>query len=342
MEEVKFNLNEIDKTFAKYKKNEIFDGVVILKREDGVIFNIGGKSDAFIQKNDFDDYTSVKVGDRFKVAILGDKNEDGMILVSKRIADDIIIGSTTAEKLKIGSEVSFYVTAIDNGSLKSRLGMYSLIVPNDEIDIKTKNLNFYLNKQQTGIVTEINRDKKLIVCSIKILKEQIKETQENLFWNSIFINKVVKGKVDKIMPYGAFIDVDGITCFIHISDLSYERVYNVEDCIKVGQVYDFRIIKIDKQNKKVSLGIKQLYENPRSVLLKTLKVGEVYQGTVTKILAFGAIVKLNHYKIDGLLHVSDATEHNDRRIYEIVKLGESIEVEIKNIDTEKDRISFKL
>ena len=342
MEEVKFNLNEIDKTFAKYKKNEIFDGVVILKREDGVIFNIGGKSDAFIQKNDFDDYTSVKVGDRFKVAILGDKNEDGMILVSKRIADDIIIGSTTAEKLKIGSEVSFYVTAIDNGSLKSRLGMYSLIVPNDEIDIKTKNLNSYLNKQQTGIVTEINRDKKLIVCSIKILKEQIKETQENLFWNSIFINKVVKGKVDKIMPYGAFIDVDGITCFIHISDLSYERVYNVEDCIKVGQVYDFRIIKIDKQNKKVSLGIKQLYENPRSVLLKTLKVGEVYQGTVTKILAFGAIVKLNHYNIDGLLHVSDATEHNDRRIYEIVKLGESIEVEIKNIDTEKDRISFKL
>lgn len=342
MEEVKFSLSEIDKTFARYKKDDIYDGVVVLKRNDGVIFNIGGKSDAFIDKNDFENFDAVKVGDRFKVAILGEKTEEGMICVSKKIADQIIIGSTTAEKLRFGSQVSFYVTSIKDGDLVSKLGVYDLIVPHDEIDIRPRHLGYYLNKQLTGIVTEINRDDKQIVCSVKMLKEQLKESLENQFWSSIFINKVVDGTVEKIMPYGAFVNVDGISCFIHISDIAYERVENIEDYLKVGQTYKFRVIKIDKLNKRVSLGLKQLSENPRKTLLKKLKVGDIYTGTVVKILAFGAIVKLNDVDISGLLHVSDATTSNDKRIYEIVKLGQKIEVEIKQIDIEKDRISFKL
>ena len=143
------------------------------------------------------------------------------------------------------------------------------------------------------------------------------------------------------MPYGAFVNVDGITCFIHISDLSYSRVTNVSDVIEEEKVYTFRIIKIDRDNKKVSLGIKQLTENPKTTLIKTLNVGDRFNGTVTKILAFGAIVKLEN-GIDGLLHVSDATEHNDKRIYQIVKVGQKVEVEIKNVDTERDRVGFKL
>lgn len=342
MEEIKFSLKEIDKTFAKYKKNEIYDGVVILKRDDGVVFNIGGKSDAFIKKEDFADFNEIKLGDRFKVAILGTKTEDGMIEVSKTIADNILIGSQTAEKLKIGSQISFFITGIKNGSLLSKIGLYEVVVPHDEIDIKLKKLNYYLNKQETGIVTEINKSEKLIVCSIKMLKEQIKETQENLFWSSIFINKIVKGKVEKIMPYGAFVNVDGISCFIHISDISYQKVNNIEDFLNVNQEYTFRVIKIDKQNKKVSLGLKQLYENPKTAIIKNLHVGERYDATVIKILAFGAILRLNNYGIDGLLHVSDATENAGKRIYEIVKVGQQINVEIKNIDLEKDRINFKM
>ena len=342
MEEIKFSLKEIDKTFAKYKKNEIYDGVVILKRDDGVVFNIGGKSDAFIKKEDFADFNEIKLGDRFKVAILGTKTEDGMIEVSKTIADNILIGSQTAEKLKIGSQISFFITGIKNGSLLSKIGLYEVVVPHDEIDIKLKKLNYYLNKQETGIVTEINKSEKLIVCSIKMLKEQIKETQENLFWSSIFINKIVKGKVEKIMPYGAFVNVDGISCFIHISDISYQKVNNIEDFLNVNQEYTFRVIKIDKQNKKVSLGLKQLYENPKTAIIKNLHVVERYDATVIKILAFGAILRLNNYGIDGLLHVSDATENAGKRIYEIVKVGQKINVEIKNIDLEKDRINFKM
>lgn len=342
MEEVKFNLDTIDKTFTKYKKNEIFDGVVVLKRDDGVIFNIGGKSDAFIDKNDFDNFDDVKIGDRFKVAVLGTKTEDGMIIVSKKIADNVIIGSQNAEKLKIGSQFTFFATGLKDNCLVSKMGIYNIVVPNDEIDTNLKNLHYYLNKQFTAIVTEIDKEKRLIVCSIRILKEQQKELQETTFWNSIFINKVVQGKVEKIMTYGAFVNVDGVSCFIHISDIAYEHVNDISKYLKIGETYTFRVIKIDKLQKRVSLGLKQLTENPKTAYLKTLKVGDKLQGTVSKILAFGAIIKLDESGLEGLLHVSDATQHNDMRIYQIVKLGQKVEVEIKSIDINRNRLAFKL
>ena len=342
MEEVKFNLDTINKTFTKYKKNEIFDGVVVLKRDDGVIFNIGGKSDAFIDKNDFDNFDDVKIGDRFKVAVLGTKTEDGMIIVSKKIADNVIIGSQNAEKLKIGSQFTFFATGLKDNCLVSKMGIYNIVVPNDEIDTNLKNLHYYLNKQFTAIVTEIDKEKRLIVCSIRILKEQQKELQETTFWNSIFINKVVQGKVEKIMPYGAFVNVDGVSCFIHISDIAYEHVNDISKYLKIGETYTFRVIKIDKLQKRVSLGLKQLTENPKTAYLKTLKVGDKLQGTVSKILAFGAIIKLDESGLEGLLHVSDATQHNDMRIYQIVKLGQKVEVEIKSIDINRNRLAFKL
>lgn len=342
MEEVKFNLDTIDKTFTKYKKNEIFDGVVVLKRDDGVIFNIGGKSDAFIDKNNFDNFDDVKIGDRFKVAVLGTKTEDGMIIVSKKIADNVIIGSQNAEKLKIGSQFTFFATGLKDNCLVSKMGIYNIVVPNDEIDTNLKNLHYYLNKQFTAIVTEIDKEKRLIVCSIRILKEQQKELQETTFWNSIFINKVVQGKVEKIMTYGAFVNVDGVSCFIHISDIAYEHVNDISKYLKIGETYTFRVIKIDKLQKRVSLGLKQLTENPKTAYLKTLKVGDKLQGTVSKILAFGAIIKLDESGLEGLLHVSDATQHNDMRIYQIVKLGQKVEVEIKSIDINRNRLAFKL
>lgn len=341
MEDVKFNLNEIEKTFTKYKKNDIFDGVVVSKRQDGVIFNIGGKSDSFIKKEDFDNFDNVKIGDRFKVVVLGTKNDEGMIEVSGAQAREIIIGSKTAESLKIGSNLSFVVTGVKNNGLVSKLGQYQVVVPEGEVDLRVNHLQSYVNKQQTGVVTDIDRDRKVIVVSVRMLKQQEKEVAENNFWNSVFINKIVEGTVKRTLSYGAFVNVAGIDCFIHISDLAYEKVERVEDVIKEGDTKQFRIIKLDKENKKVSLGIKQLKEDPKDTMFKNIQVGQMFNGKVDKILAFGAIIKIE-CGLSGLLHVSDATENSQRRIYEIVKIDQNVVVELIKKDEEKKRLSFKL
>lgn len=341
-ENVKFNMDSISQTLAEYKKNSIYEGIVIAKREDGVIFNIGGKSDSFISRNDFENYDDVKIGDRFKALVLGSKTEEGMIEVSKSQAEDIISGSIKAEALKVGSTFTFVVNGYNDYGLVSRLGSYKIIVPKEHVEKHVHHLGYYKSKQVEAIVIERNAEHNEIIASIRMLKEQIKENAENLFWSAAFLGKKVDGTITKILPYGAFVDVNGIDAFLHISDMSYKRINKPDEVIKLGETYEFRIIKLDKDNKKVSVGLKQNNQDPRIAAIKELKFSEVYDGEVVKILPFGAIIQLEISAVQGLLHISDATEKTDRRIYEIVKLGDKVKVGVKSISEDNTKVSFRL
>ena len=340
-ENVNFNMDSISETLANYKKNSIYEGIVIAKREDGVIFNIGGKSDSFIAKSDFDCYDDIKIGDRFKVLVLGSKTEDGMIEVSKSQAEDIISGSIKAESLKVGSTFTFVVDSYNEYGLVSKLGSFKIIVPKEHVEKHVHHLGYYKSKHVEAIVIEKNNDYNEIIASIRMLKEQIKENAENLFWSAAFLGKKVEGVIKKVLPYGAFVDINGIDAFLHISDMSYKRISNPEEVIKLGETYEFRIIKLDKDNKKVSVGLKQNNPDPRIAAIKELKFSEIYDGKVVKILPFGTIIQLEN-GIQGLLHVSDATEKNDKRIYEIVKLGDNVKVGVKSISDNNTKVNFRL
>lgn len=336
-----FNISMIDKTFTNYKKGQMFDGVVVLEYENGYIFNIGGKNDAFLPFSEINEGEKVKIGDRFKVVITNYKNAEDMIEVSKSLADNKILETQNANKLKLGSKFSFVVTRGEKDGIYSKMGDYSIFVPAEEISHKTRDIFKTSGKQFDAVVTEIDKDKKQIVASIKLLEDKIKETTENLFWNSIFINKIVSGTVKKIMPYGAFVDVDGVDCFVHISNLSYGKISNPGDVVKEGEIYKFKVILVDRENKKVALSKKALEDNPKLTAIKQLQLNEIYEGTVVKILAFGAIIRLDN-GASGLLHIKNATDRNDKQIYEIVKLEQKVNVEVVDIDLDNERVSFKL
>ena len=336
-----FNIDEIEKTFASYKKGQMFDGVVVVKRSDGVIFNIGGKNDAFIPADDFDSFEDVKIGERFKVVITKQKNEEGLIEASHRDAENLLVGTQNALKLRLGSKFSFVPTGVDHG-LISKLGEFSVFVPAGEVSTRfVHDLKIFVGKQCNALVTEYDKENKKIIASIKLLEEQEKEQAETMFWSSIFINKVVFGKVKKILPYGIFVDVDGVDCFAHISNLSYNHISSPSEVVSVGEELSFKVIELDRENKKVALGLKQLQKSPKEIAMESLQEGEIYDGEVSKILAFGAIVKLEN-GATGLLHISNATEKNDKNIYEIVKLGDKIKVQVIQIDRDNQKISFKL
>lgn len=337
----KFDLQAIDKTFTSYKKGQAFDGVVVLKREDGVIFNIGGKNDAFIPKDDFEDFSLVKIGDRFEVVITNQKNEEGLIEASKSLGDALKIANQNAQSLRLGSKFSFVPTGVGNGLL-SKMGDYEIIVPFDQVSENyVKNFQSLVGKQMEAVVTEIDKENKQIVASVKLLQEQTRVAIEKNFWNIIFINKIVKGKVERILPYGAFVSVEGFDCFVHISNIAYEKIDKIEDVLKVGQEYQFRVIKIDKENKKVELSRKALLEDPKITRIKELVVGSIYDGEVIKLLQFGAIVKLEN-GATGLLHISNCTENKTKKIYELVKVGDKVKVEVLSKNEEEQKVSFKL
>ena len=335
----KFDMNAVERTFLNTKSGELQSGVVVLKRENGVIFNIGGKRDAFIPKDDFDNFEDVKIGDRFQVVITKSKNEEGLIEASKSKADVISIGIQNAQKIKLGSVFTFVPTQIKNG-LISKLGDYDIFVPKDQVSDHYVDLHSIVGKQQEAIATEIDRENKMIVASIKLLQQQERENNEKLFWSSVFINKIVKGTVKKILPYGAFIEVDGIDCFIHISNISHSRINSPDEVLKLGEKLNFKVIELDREAKKIKLGLKQILPDPIVEKIEELKVGQVMEGVVEKLLAFGAIVRLEN-GVSGLMHISTITERRDVAVHEYVHIGDRIKVEILVKDSENKKISFK-
>ena len=143
------------------------------------------------------------------------------------------------------------------------------------------------------------------------------------------------------MSYGAIIEVGGVGCFLHISNISYNKIEKIEDVLSIGQELNFKVIEVDRQNKRVALSLKALEISPKKKAIEELEVGEKYKGTVVKLLKFGAIVKLEN-GASGLLHISNATEDKQTQIYQIVKLDQEVEVQVIDKDAEEERVSFKL
>ncbi len=335
----KFDMQAVEKTFLNARTGQLHEGVVVIKRDDGVIFNIGGKRDAFISKDDFKDFENIKIGDRFQVTIIKNCNDEGLIEASKSKADSISLEMQNAQKLKLGSVFTFVPIEAKNG-LISKMGDYKIYVPKEEVSANFVDIRSLISKQQEAIVTDINRENREIIASIKLLKDQVREKNKKLFWNSIFINKIVKGTVKKILPYGAFIDVDGVDCFVHISDISHSRINSPDEVLKLGEKLNFKVIELDREAKKIKLGLKQILPDPIAEKIEELKVGQVMEGVVEKLLAFGAIVRLEN-GVSGLMHISTMTERRDVAVHEFVHVGDRIKVEILVKDSENKKISFK-
>ncbi len=340
MQDIKFDLSQIEKTFTRYKLNEIVDAVVVIKQENGVVVNIGGKLDAFIPKEDFENYGLIKFGDRFKVAITNMKNADGMIEASKTKADVFMTDNLQASTLKIGKTFSFVPLEIRQNSIISKLGHYEIVVPQEHLQNK-RNLKNYLNKRLEVVVVDLNEELGIITASETMLNERIKQNLELSFWNSVFVNKLVNGTVIKDLGYGVLVNVNGVVCFCHISQVAHNRIEKITEVLQIGKKYTFRIIEVDKENQKVALSYKALQKNEKQKALEGLAVGQEFNSKVKKLLDFGAILEIEN-NVNGLLHISDASLVYGTFIRDIVKLGEELEVRIKNIDHEKERISFEL
>ena len=172
-------------------------------------------------------------------------------------------------------------------------------------------------------------------------EDKEREANHETFWRAIFVNKIVDGTVKRIVPYGAFVEVGGVDCLLHISDVSYNKINSVSDVLELGKTYKFKVIKVDKENQKVNLGYKQLEESLKHKMLQTMSVGDKIVAKAIKILPYGAILKADN-GVEGLLHIKNATEDARAQIHQIVKLEEEIEVYVKSIDLERDRLEFAI
>ena len=345
MMDEKFNLDSIDKTFTRFKVGAKVNATVVAKLKGGLLVNIGGKKDGFIPFGEEENNAiqNVGLGDSFEAIIVNTRDENGAVVLSKQKADDLRIGNEIANTLTVGGVAEIIITSVTKSGLLSKLGTFEVFVPYSQISLGRidNNLQNYVNKQFKATVLEIDLIRHKIVASIRAFEENEKLTKEEAFFSSIFENKVVTGKVVRFTDFGAFVNVNGVDCLCHNSEISFERNKKASDVLTLDESYEFKVIKVDRDTKKVSLSYKALQQNPIVEKLKAYKVGDVVNGEVKKILPFGAIISFGD-GLEGLLHVKEASHFYIKNIYEVAKVGQKFDLQIIDIDLENTKVSLSL
>jgi small subunit ribosomal protein S1 len=190
-------------------------------------------------------------------------------------------------------------------------------------------------------VIELNRSRNNVVLSRRaVLEEERKEVRQQIL-DRLQPGQVVEGAISNIVDFGAFVDLDGIDGLIHISELSWSHVNHPSEILNIGDVVPVKVLDIDRERQRISLGLKQTQEDPWQRVMDTYNVGDVLEGTVTKVVSFGAFVEILD-GVEGLVHISELAQHHVENPREVVNQGDTVKVKILEIDSERRRLSLSV
>lgn len=339
----------VEKIPAKriFRKGQKIRGTVIQKHDDGVSVTIpNSKGDGFIPNDelvlsgDFEPYKdSLKIGDTIECAVL---STDKRVTLSKKEIDLLYKDDEKVVGIKEGEPFELVMTKAVKGGLLSKLGSYTVFVPASQIRIGfVKNLEQYAGKKLrlVAMADGVDDNKRKIVASQREILAKEKQEKEDNFWNNIEVNEIVEGKVLRFAPFGAFVNVRGFDCLAHLTDLSWKPIKTPDEVLELNKVYEFVVLKLDRESNRVSVGYKQLQPHPWALAAEKFPVGSVVKGKVARILPFGAFIELDD-GIDGLLHISNVSWKWLADINEALKIGDEIDVAIIEFDAENKRVTL--
>ena len=313
--------------------------------EKGITVDFGMKIDGYIAADEAtldDSYNPADFpqGTELDAILLGSKAVDGVYLFSKKKVDKIKEGDKIVDTIRDGEVFELVVERDTKGGLLGKLGTYTVFIPASQIKEKyVHDLTPFVGKTLRLTQLEIDDAKRRIVASQKIVLERERKEREEIFWANVIPGVIVNGKVKGISKFGAFVSVDGYDCLVHISDISWAKFKSIEDILHVGKKYDFVVLKADREKGKVSLGFKQLLKHPFDEALENHPVGSVVTGKITSLMPFGAFVEIEP-GVEGLVHVSEASNTYVKNINDIYKVGDEVEVKILAVDPDEKKITL--
>lgn len=330
-----------DYNFELITSGDIVKGKIIRIFDDGIIADIGYKSDAFVSKSDLslnpnvDIKKTFKINDEIMLYVKSIENDDGNILASKVLADRELSKLKIEEAYKNGDILNGEVIeAVKGGVIASVLGVKAFI-PASQLDLHfVKDLNKFVGKQIKAKIIEYIPDKKLI-ASQKLVLELENKAKKQQFFKKFNIGDIVNGEVKNIVSYGAFIDLDGIDGLLPLSEMSWNKIKNPEEILKIGDKVSVYILNIDKEKEKIILSLKHISPDPWATVDEKYHVGDVLKGIITNIATFGIFVEIEP-GVEGLIHKTNL--QNSIKVY---KTQEYINIEILFINSKDRKISLK-
>ncbi len=313
-------------------------GKVIGGKGKYLFVDLGGKSEGAVPSEQFGDNPIPEPGSMIEVFV--DRYDPAEGLTKLNLKGAAV--EADWESIRRGMIVEARVTKTVKGGVEVNVDGMRGFMPISQIDMeRVEDGAEFIDQKVRVLVTEANPRQKNLVVSRRELLEREKAEQAEKTWNDLEEGQILKGKVRSIKEFGAFVDVGGVDGLIHVSDLSWVRGNKVEDIVRIGDEVEVKVLKIDRETRKVGLGLKQLAASPWDTIEQRLARGQTVQGKVTKLMDFGAFVELEP-GIEGLIHISELSPNRVRRVRDIVQVDQEVEARILDIDTDSKRISLSI
>ena len=340
-------LAAIDKTIKYFNDGDIVEGTIVKVDRDEVLLDIGYKTEGVIPsrelsiKHDVDPSEVVSVGDEIEALVLQKEDKEGRLILSKKRAQYERAWGTIEEKKDRDEVVEGTVIEVVKGGLIIDIGLRGFL-PASLVEMRrVRDLQPYVGKTLEAKIIELDKNRNNVVLSRRAWLEQTQSEVRSDFLNKLAKGQVRSGVVSSIVNFGAFVDLGGVDGLVHVSELSWKHIDHPSEVVEVGQEVTVEVLDIDLDRERVSLSLKATQEDPWRQFARTHAIGQVVPGKVTKLVPFGAFVRVQD-GIEGLVHISELAERHVEIPEQVVQVGDELLVKVIDIDLERRRISLSL
>jgi small subunit ribosomal protein S1 len=338
---------DYDATFPTINEGEVVHGTVVRVDKDEVLVDIGYKSEGVIPvaelsiRRSVNPADEVSVGEEIDALVLTKEDAEGRLILSKKRARFELAWKAIEAAAESGEPVNGRVIEVVKGGLILDLGVRGFL-PASLVDIRrVQDLDEFLGKELRCKVIELNRSRNNVVLSRRAVLEDERKEMRQAILDRLNPGDVVDGQISNIVDFGAFVDLDGMDGLIHISELSWSHVNHPSEVLEIGQNVKVKVLDIDRERQRISLGLKQTQTDPWQQVLDNYHENDVVEGRVTKVVTFGAFVEILP-GVEGLVHISELAQHHVENPREVVAQGDPVNVLILEIDGERRRLSLSL
>jgi len=337
----------IDLTIKYFNDGDIVEGTIVKVDRDEVLLDIGYKTEGVIPsrelsiKHDVDPSEVVSVGDEVEALVLQKEDKEGRLILSKKRAQYERAWGTIEKIKEEDGVVEGTVIEVVKGGLILDIGLRGFL-PASLVEMRrVRDLQPYVGKQLEAKIIELDKNRNNVVLSRRQWLEQTQSEVRSEFLNKLAKGQVRKGVVSSIVNFGAFVDLGGVDGLVHVSELSWKHIDHPSEVVEVGQEVEVEVLDVDLDRERVSLSLKATQEDPWRQFARTHAIGQVVPGRVTKLVPFGAFVRVDE-GIEGLVHISELAERHVEIPEQVVNVGAEIMVKVIDIDLERRRISLSL
>ncbi len=340
-------LAAIDATIKYFNDGDIVDGTIVKVDRDEVLLDIGYKTEGVIPsrelsiKHDVDPGDVVAVGDKVEALVLQKEDKEGRLILSKKRAQYERAWGTIEKIKEEDGVVTGSVIEVVKGGLIIDIGLRGFL-PASLVEMRrVRDLQPYVGKELEAKIIELDKNRNNVVLSRRAWLEQTQSEVRQNFLTQLQKGQVRPGVVSSIVNFGAFVDLGGVDGLVHVSELSWKHIDHPSEVVEVGQEVTVEVLDVDMDRERVSLSLKATQEDPWQQFARTHQMGQIVPGKVTKLVPFGAFVRVDE-GIEGLVHISELAERHVEIPEQVVQVNDDVMVKIIDIDLERRRISLSL